>query len=657
MIDFQNVTKSFACQDILSGATFRINDGERVGIVGPNGAGKSTVFNMLTGDLSPDGGTVSMPSNVRISCLQQHTIGGESHGIKLVEFVSDAIPRLREIRIRLHEMEADPDLLRQPNILRQHGELQHEWEALGGYRLETDAKIALAGLGFRPEDEQRLLGDFSGGWQMRAALARTLIADPDVLLLDEPSNYLDVPAIEWLDRYLSAFRGTLLLISHDRYLLRTLVNVIIEVNSGKTYRYNCGYNDYVAERQQRILIAENQRKNLDKQREHIQEFIDRFRSKASKAASVQSSIKMLEKMDADMPVRPDSLAYTGVLRLPPPPHCGTHLLQLHNAGFSYGGGKFIFRNFDFEIGKGDKIAAVGYNGMGKTTLLRVIAERLQLTEGTRVLGHKVNLGYQAQEFADILPAEKSVYDVVRAALPPQAETKNLRNVLGAFGFGGDAADKQVKVLSGGEKIRLCFARIFVNPPNLLILDEPTTHLDLQARETLQNAITAYTGTVLLVSHDIDFLRYTATQILAVTPDGIRRYLGTYDEYMEKIKSEEPGKTTPSVSERVSVSESPVVSVDPKERRRQRAEQRQAVSKEKQRLEKVIADSERKIEKSEKELTEIFESLATPSPTADYEALNRRQKELRALIDQSTTDWEEAAAQLDAFIKENADKDL
>lgn len=635
MIDFQNVSKSFACHDILSDASFRINSGERVGIVGPNGAGKSTLFNLITGELSPDAGVISCPGNIRISCLHQHTVSGIAQTAPLTEYVADALPRLSEIRTQLHALEADPQLLRDPQNLNLHGELQHEWEALGGYRLETDAKIALAGLGFRSEDEHRLLGTFSGGWQMRAALARVLIADPDVLLLDEPSNYLDVPAIEWLDRFLSNFRGTLLLISHDRYLLRTLVDTILEVNAGKTTRYNCGYNDYVAERAQRTAIAENQRKNLAKQREHIQTFVDRFRSKASKASAVQSSIKALEKLDADIPSLPENLSYASGLILPDPPHCGTQLVALRDAGFAYQSGKWIFRHAELEINHGDKIAVVGYNGMGKTTLLRTLSGIRPLTEGLRTLGHKVILGYQAQEFTDILPPEKSVFDVVRSALPPNGDSRNIRSLLGAFGFSGDNVDKPVKVLSGGEKIRLCFARIFVNPPNLLILDEPTTHLDLQARETLQQAIIDYKGTVILVSHDIEFLRQTATHILAVTPTGIKRYYGNYDEYMQKIRNPvQKIESTP-----IPLAVNPVKTEDPKERRRQRADQRQQMSREKQRLEKAIYNTEQQIDKAETEKNTLIDQLASPSANTDFAALSRRQKELQILIDSATAEWE------------------
>lgn len=641
MIDFKNVSKSFATQMLLQNVSFRIHPGERVGVVGPNGAGKSTLFQMVTGETSIDSGTISIPNNVRMACLHQHVLSGDVLNETLLNYVSDALDELRTIRASIQKIESDPEYLQSPIGLKQLGELQHSWESLGGYRMEVDAKKALAGLGFHPEDEHRLLKTFSGGWQMRAALAKTLIADPDLLLLDEPSNYLDVPAIEWLDKFLIGFKGTLLLISHDRFLLRTLTNIILEINNCQATRYQGSYDYYVNERDQRATIASNQFKNAEKQKEKIEAFINRFRAQATKASAVQSAIKMLDKMNADAPPPPpDKLAYAATLKLPDPPHCGEHILTLQNLGFYYKEARWIFRNLDIEVNKGDKIAIVGYNGMGKTTLLKNIAGILTPKEGKITMGHKVIVGYQAQEFADILPPEKSVYDVARAALPPEASTANLRSILGAFGFTGDDADKQVKVLSGGEKIRLCFARIFVNPPNLLILDEPTTHLDIRARETLQNAITNYKGTVLMVSHDIEFLRYTANHIIDVAESGIKRYYGNYAHYLAKKQADLAPKNM--INEDSFREESDPNSVNSKERRRQRAELRQSISKEKQKLEKKIAQLEAQIESSETEHAAILESLATPDAKIDFSQVSKREKELRAHINTLTLDWEYAS---------------
>lgn len=647
MIDFSNVTKAFSTQVVLNNVSFRINRGERVGIVGPNGAGKSTLFNLINGDVLPDKGDVMIPSTLRISCLHQHVMDSSNDEINLLDFVADAIPRLSEIRHRINEIESDAQLCQTSNAINEIGELHHEWEVLGGYRMETEAKKALAGLGFRTGSETHKMKSFSGGWQMRAALARTLIADPDILLLDEPSNYLDVPAIEWLDKYLCSFHGTLLLISHDRYLLKTLVEMILEVNAGQCVRYNGNYNYYVKEREQRAIVAENERKNYEKQREHMLEFINRFRSKASKAALVQSMIKQLEKLDAEQQLAPEVMKYSGELRLPPPPASGSLSIALENAGFGYQKGKFIFRHLSLEIPKGEKVAVVGYNGMGKTTLLRTMSGVVQLLEGNRILGHNVIVGYQSQEFSDILDGEKGVYDIVRGVLSDTAETKQLRALLGAFGFSGNSQDKQVKVLSGGEKIRLCFARIFANPPNLLLLDEPTTHLDIQARETLQKSIQKYTGTCVFVSHDIEFLRQCATHIIEVSEAGIKRYFGHYDYYLNRKKEE--ASFVPELEKKADLKPVETVQVvNQKELRKIRAQQREKENKGKGKIEREITQCENAIVTAEKEMSEIVERVSSGDPTIDFSKENRRQKEIAYEISDLTAKWEQLTDALLAF---------
>ena len=346
----------------------------------------------------------------------------------------------------------------------------------GAYKMHAKAEAALSGLGFHTDEFNKPLKSFSGGWQMRARLAQTLILDPDILLLDEPSNYLDIPAIEWMQRYLNGFKGTLLLISHDRFLLNSLTKVTIEINGGLVNRYAGDYDYYVRERQSRFQSLQAAKENQEKRREQLQRSINRFRAKSTKAAQVQSWIKELDKMEA-IEV-PDELHYSGTIRIPPAPASGVEMVRLEHAGHSYDGHQWILKNVELRIERGDKVGVIGYNGMGKTTLLRILAGQMAPREGKRILGHKVVLGYQAQEFAEILPLNKSVYDIVRNAAPDGATDKDVRSVLGSFGFQGDTVHKPCRVLSGGEKIRLAFARIFIQPPNLLILDEPTTHLDI-----------------------------------------------------------------------------------------------------------------------------------------------------------------------------------
>ncbi|MDD3119080.1 MAG: ABC-F family ATP-binding cassette domain-containing protein [Victivallales bacterium] len=535
MIDFQNVSKSYPGQDILTDVSFRINPGERVGVVGPNGAGKSTLFGIITGELEPDQGKVMVPGDMRVALLHQQLEAVDAT-VGLLDFAANAVPEIAKIHARMQEIEHlfhdnRVDAATKDRLLQEQGVLQSRFEQIGGYRLRHTAEAALSGLGFRENQFSRPLKSFSGGWQMRAALARVLISEPDILLLDEPSNYLDIPAVEWLYRFLRSFKGTLLLISHDRFLLKSLTTITLEINSSRVNRYPGDYDYYVRERDNRLHQLQAAKENQARERERLERSIARFRSKATKAVQVQNWLRKLDRM-TDIAL-PDQLHYAGAIRIPPPPHCGVEIARLEQVDFSYDGKNMILQNVELQINHGDKIAIVGYNGMGKTTLLRLLAGRLEPTAGQRVLGHNVVVGYQAQEFSELLPPEQSVYDVVRAALPAGGDTRILMNLLGSFGFCGDDTAKLCRVLSGGEKIRLLFARIFVNPPNFLLLDEPTTHLDIAAREALQQALAQYEGTVCLVSHDIEFISNVAENIIAMTPQGIHRYYGNYHYYREK----------------------------------------------------------------------------------------------------------------------------
>jgi len=651
MIDFQNVFKSFPGQDVLVDATFRINPGERVGVVGPNGAGKSTLFNLVTRETEPDKGKVLVPDNLRISLLHQQ-LNFIDDTISLLDFTSNAVKEVSDIAARLHELEhllhlGDLDDIRQGKLLREQGELQTRFEHLGGYRLRHTAEAALSGLGFHECDFDRTLKSFSGGWQMRAALARVLISDPDILLLDEPSNYLDIPAVEWLYRFLKSFRGTMLLISHDRFLLKSLTTTTLEVNGGIVSRYPGDYDYYVRERDNRALLLQAAKKNQDRRRDQLEKSIDRFRYKASKAVQVQNWLRSLDKME-DINL-PDELHYNGMIRIPEPPASGAEIIRLEQVDFSYNGSDMILRNIDVRIERGDKIAIVGYNGMGKTTLLRLLAGRLLPCSGNRVLGHNVVVGYQAQEFAELLVPEQSVYDVVRAAMPADGDTRQLMNILGSFGFSGDMTSKQCKVLSGGEKIRLLFARLFVNPPNLLLLDEPTTHLDINACEALQQALAEYQGTVCLVSHDIEFVRNVATTIFAMVPQGVRRYYGNYDYFREKAEAESVSSAAGSVK-KIEADE-PALTIDPKEKRKERARLRQEMQKEKKPLENKVAELERQVDAAEKERVLLVERLGSNAPDVDFAAISRRLKELDAIEADATAAWEEYSLKLEAFMVE------
>ena len=651
MIDFKNVFKSYGARDIFNDASFRVEKGERAGVVGPNGSGKSTLFAMICGELSADKGEITVPQKARIGLLHQQLdfFRAEEPLISYVAAASGELPKLQE---RMRELEtllaqgrtADRS---QNEILKELGHLQTTFEHLGGYEIRHRAAAALAGLGFREEDLERPMGDFSGGWQMRACMARTLLGEPDILLLDEPSNYLDIPAVEWLQRRLKLFEGTLMLISHDRFLLNSLTDVTLEVNNGKITRYPGNYQYYIREREERRRHAEAAASNIERRKEQLERNIDRFRSKATKASQVQSWIKMLDRIeDVDVP---DDLHFKGTIRIPPPPHSGVETVRLEGVSHTYEPGKTILSEVNLRIERGEKVGIIGYNGAGKTTLLKILAGRLEPSEGIRVPGHKVIVGYQAQEFAELLPPEMSVYDVVKQAAAPDVTGQRVREIVGAFGFSGDDAGKLCKVLSGGEKIRLCFARIFVNPPNFLVLDEPTTHLDIAAREALQQSLHDYQGTVCMVSHDVEFLRGAANVILEVRDHHVTRYPGTYDYYRERIQL--LSQKTEEKQGASATSSVPVSSDSQKERRKERAARRAELSRDKKRLERSVADLEKTIEEAEAEKSEIIARLSAPSEGTDFAALQKNLSLLERKIEEASARWETDAEALELLMKE------
>ncbi len=636
MIDFIQVSKHFGAQDVLKSVTFRINAGERIGIVGPNGAGKSTVFGLLGGDIEADKGDVVLPKNTRLGYLHQQL---NPHAVdqNLLEYTEDSIPELKTIPVRIHELEAKMDTLQpaeKTRALKQIGNLQHEFEHLGGYEMRPRAEAALCGLGFHVAEFAKPFASFSGGWQMRAELARTLIANPDLLMLDEPSNYLDLPAVEWLQKYLRGFEGTMLIISHDRYLLRSLATVTLEIAGGNATRYQGGYDYYLKEREERIRHQLAAKKNQDREREQIESFVRRFRAKSTKAAQVQSRIKQLEKME--IIEAPATVANLSKIRIGDPPHSGHEIVRLEQAGITYDQQRWIFKGLDLNINRSEKVALVGYNGMGKTTLLRTLAGALAPNEGKRVLGHHVVVGYQSQDFAETMPPEKSVFHIVKEQNPAASEG-DVRKLLGGFGFSGDSVQKKCDILSGGEKIRLAFARLFINPPNFLLLDEPTTHLDVNGREALESALKAYKGAICVVSHDVTFVRNIAEHIIAIDDTGVTRYPGGYDYYQEKLETRNLKLETADGGAQASATQTPAQpALKGKDARKARAEQREA--------EKALRKIEQKIDRLTEEQAVLTEEMMSRRD-ADFAAINARLAKIQAGIKALESQWETTAEEL------------
>ncbi len=650
MIDFQNVSKRFGSQHVLIDASFRINPGEHVGVVGPNGSGKSTVANLISGESSPDDGTITLPNDASVGYLHQQ-VSEEHSATPLLVFAEGGVPALQKVEAEMADIETRlaqklPEG-EQAALLERLGDLQTEFEHHGGYDLRHRTEAALTGLGFRPGDFSRAIGEFSGGWQMRAALTRCLVARPSILLLDEPSNYLDLPAVEWLQRYLRGFAGTLVLISHDRFLLNTLTQVTVEVANGFAERYTGNYDRYIKERESRYETRIAAQKNQDRKREKAERFVQRFRAQATKASQVKSRVKMLERMDR-VEV-PRQIVSRGTIRIPPPARCGHEVMRLDDAGVTYDGHSWILRDLNLRIERGEKIALVGHNGMGKTTLLRLLSGTLKPSSGKRVVGHNVVQGYQSQEFADTMDPTMTVLDTVKS-LSVEIREQTVRSLLGGFGFSGDAVEKRVSVLSGGEKVRLAFARLLIHPPNLLLLDEPTTHLDIAARETLEEALRQYEGTLCFVSHDVAFVENIATSVIAMQPPGIMRFNGNYAYYREKQAQAEGsaggGSSAPAAARKPDAHAKNGPPVDKKELRRQRAQARQAVAAETRELKKTIRRAEQQIETFETEQAKLLEQMAEPAADFDFEDAGRRLKVIQGEIAEYTRRWEVASEQLE-----------
>ena len=664
MLDFKGISVHYGHQDVLTDVTFRVNAGDRIGVVGPNGSGKSTLFKIVLGEMGTDTGELIIEGSPRIGFTRQNP-APDTPDETLLEYSLRGIPGLSEIEAEMAELEAD---LADPAKMKRYGELQTKFEHLGGYDIETRVKVALGGLGFAVEEFSKPFQSFSGGWRMRAELSRVLASKPDLLLLDEPSNYLDLPAVDWLQKYLKAYDGTLMLISHDRYLLRTLTNITVEVDAGTATRYEGDLDYYMTEREVRYQHLKAAKENQDHHREQLQRFVDRFRAQATKAAQAQSRQKLIDKIDEERIVLPKRYTQSGRLRLAEPPPSGIEMFRCENLGFSYDGVKNVFSGLEFNVTRGDKVALIGYNGLGKTTLMRIMAGTREPTEGKAVIGHNVVPGYLSQEFAETIPPDLTVYRNAKNAWDAHGggPEKVFRNQLGAFGFDENDVEKPAGVLSGGEKIRLAFLRLFFTAPNLLLLDEPTTHLDLDGRRLLEDALKKYKGTIFLVSHDIDFVRAVATSVLEITREGIRQFPGGYDYYCEK---RERGTYPPSEASRrrrcpsrggngeegkrqdLKTTEPPnqqTTALSKKELRQQRAAERAKIAPKLKELKKRIETAEKKIDDLQKALDEASAELFNPKPDTDFAEANRKVRTLQFEIDRYTADWEEAATELEAL---------
>jgi ATPase subunit of ABC transporter with duplicated ATPase domains len=537
MIRLDNISKQIGHQILFIEASAALQKGEKVGLVGPNGAGKTTLFRMITGGEIPDEGQVAVDRGVTIGYFSQDV--GEMSGRSAVSEVMDGSGPVSVVAGELAELEAAMgDTERADDmdeIIARYGEVQARFEELDGYALEGRAREVLAGLSFSQEMMDGDVGALSGGWKMRVALARILLMRPDAMLLDEPSNHLDLESLIWLEQFLKAYEGALLMTSHDREFMNRIINKVVEIDGGQLTTYSGDYEFY---EQQRALSEKQQQAQFERQQAMLAKeinFIERFKARASHAAQVQSRVKKLEKIErVEPPRRRQSVAFDFL----PAPRSGEDVVSLKKVHKGYGV-RTIYEGLDFQVRRRERWCVMGVNGAGKSTLLKLVAGSTPPDDGTVTLGGSVKMGYFAQHAMDLLDGERTVFQSLEDSFP-QAGQGSLRALAGCFGFSGDDVEKKCRVLSGGEKARLVMAKMLYDPPNFLVLDEPTNHLDMATKEMLIAALSQYEGTMLFVSHDRHFLAALSNRVLELTPEGIHQYGGGYTEYVARTGHEAPG---------------------------------------------------------------------------------------------------------------------
>ncbi len=537
MIRLENIGKQNGHQILFIDASATLLKGERIGLVGPNGAGKTTLFRMITGQEHPDEGQVAVDRGVTIGYFNQDV--GEMSGRSAVSEVMDGAGPVSAVASELKQLEdamVDPDRADDmEEIIERYGEVQARFEELDGYALDGRAREILAGLSFTQEMMDGDVGALSGGWKMRVALARILIMRPDAMLLDEPSNHLDLESLIWLEEFLKAYEGVLLMTSHDREFMNRIVTKIVEIDGGALTTYSGNYVFYEQQRAQNEKQAQAQFERQQAMLAKEIKFIERFKARASHAAQVQSRVKKLEKIDR---VEPPKRRQTVLFEFPPAPRSGDDVITLKNVHKSYGARR-IYEGLDFQVRRNERWCVMGVNGAGKSTLLKLVAGSSLPDDGAVAQGGSVKMGYFAQHAMELLDGERTVFQSLEDSFP-QAGQGSLRTLAGCFGFSGDDVEKKCRVLSGGEKARLVMAKMLYDPPNFLVLDEPTNHLDLATKEMLITALSQYEGAMLFVSHDRHFLAALSNRVLELTPEGVHVYGGGYTEYVARTGQEAPG---------------------------------------------------------------------------------------------------------------------
>ena len=634
MVSIQNLSMQFTGEDLFTDISFMIREKDRIGLVGKNGAGKTTLIRLLSGLEQPYKGDVIMSDDVTIGYLPQEK---NVHSTKTVlDEAMTAFEEYYEIERQLAKLQdelsnrEDYESASYQRLCEKMSHLNERLAIMGGHSIEGEAEQILIGLGFDHNDMNRQMNEFSNGWQMRVELAKILLRKPKLLLLDEPTNHLDIESIQWLEGFLKNYYGAIFMVSHDRAFLDHITIRTIEISCGKIYDYKCSYSEFIERREERIDIQKAAYDNQQREIKEIEAFIERFRYKATKAKQVQSRVKQLEKMDVVQIDDQDKSAMH--FKFPPAPHSGKVTLELNNVSKSYGE-KNILNNINLLIPRGEKIAFVGRNGEGKSTLSKIIAGVLDY-EGEVKLGHEVQIGYYAQNQQDMLDPEKTVFETLDDVATGDMRVK-VKSLLGAFLFSGEAIEKKVKVLSGGEKARLSLAKMLLFPTNLLILDEPTNHLDMLSKDILKSALIQFDGTLIIVSHDRDFLQGLTNKVYEFKKPNIKEYIGDIYDFLEEKKMKElddlnkKQKSQPITENNISQGKLDY-------------ELKKQNDRETKRIEREIKKIEEQIEAVENEIAEMDEIMSSPDEHPEvnldndwYNLYGEKKNKLQTLMEQ----WE------------------
>ena len=645
VISVENLEVEFAARPLFQNVSYVINNKDRIALVGKNGAGKSTMLKILAGLQLPTGGVVSVPKDTTIGYLPQVMVLSDEHTV--IEEAEQAFAHISEMQARLEKMNnemaerTDYESESYAKLVETFTHEQERFQMMGGMNYRAEMERTLIGLGFQRSDFNRPTSEFSGGWRMRIELAKLLLRKPDVLLLDEPTNHLDIESIQWLENFLATRANAVVLVSHDRAFINNVTTRTLEISCGRIYDYKVKYDEYVqmrAERREQQLRAyENQQKEIAE----INDFIERFRYKATKAVQVQSRIKQLEKI---IPIEVDEVDNSSLhLKFPAASRSGDYPLICEDVAKAYGDHQ-VFSDVNFRIKRGEKVAFVGKNGEGKSTLVKCVMGEIPF-DGHLTVGHNVQLGYFAQNQAQLLDGEITVFDTIDRVAKGDIRTK-IRDILGAFMFGGEASDKKVKVLSGGERSRLAMIKLLLEPVNFLILDEPTNHLDMRSKDVLKEAIKEFDGTVIVVSHDREFLDGLVDKVYEFGGGKVREHLGGIYDFLQhkNIDSLQQLEKNTTLAQATGTAATPSASAQPSEGKLSYEEQK-AQAKVLRKLERAVEDAEKLIEKLETELADIEAKMSTPEGAADMQ-LCAQYGELKNKVDAAVEQWEKASEELE-----------